>query len=135
MCVELLLIIYKLFLERTSMRVAFIERHLATPIESTHISADERRNLPGVYEAMFSADCRPYVEKLYADAMKELGRLPYDRSEETLDGLMFIQEVIATALWKYRCDVGQTLESFARQYDRLDLPLERQRLHDQAQDR
>jgi hypothetical protein len=132
MCIELLLISYKLFLERTDLRIAFIEQCLKIPIESTHISEDERRNLPNLYEANFSTGCLPYVEKLHSDAMEKMRNLSYDQSSDILNGLMFIQEVVATALWKYHCDVGQFLESFARQFDRLDLPVERQWLYDQA---
>jgi hypothetical protein len=131
MCIELLFIIYKLFFKRTGLRIALTERYLSTAIESFHISEDERRNLPNIYKAIFSADCRPCVEKLYVDAIEEMRNLSYDQSNDILDWLMFIQDVVATAIWKYHCDVGQLLESFARQFDRLDLPVERQRLHDQ----
>ncbi len=135
MCMKLLLIIYKLSIERTGLRIAFIERYLATSIDLVNVSEDDRRNLSHIYKTLFSADCHSYFEKLYSDAMKEMGLLSYDQSDEILNGLMFIQETIATALWKYHCDVNQSLESFARQFDRLDLPAERKRLHDLAQER
>jgi len=135
MCPELLLTIYELFVQRTGLRIVSIERHLPRSPEPDRLSEDDKRNQPATYAALFSLECRSYMEKLYTDAIGQMNGLPFDRSQDILNGLAFIQEVIATALWKYHCDVGNILESFAREFDRLDLPAERHRLHDRAQQR
>ena len=133
MCSDLLRVVYRSVVERDNSRVPFIERKFDTPLELTVLSEDEHRNLPTLYKTLFSDDCASYVEKLYADAMRELRGLSYEESEHIIDGLDFIQLVIATAMYKYGCTVGQTLRCFAREFDRFDVTSERQRLHNQAQ--
>ena len=132
MCSESLLTLYELFVQRTGLRAQFIERCFDRPPEPALLSEDAKRNESSTYGAMFCGECRSFLEKLYSDALKELSGLAWDRCEDVLNGLAFIQEVAATALWKYRCDVGPTLESFAREFDRLDLPAERHRLYQRA---
>ena len=138
MSTTLLLLTYRLYVERTGLRNGFVEGYLASRSPQAvpfNILEDDRRNLPELYKAAFASTRPLQFECLYNDAMEKLRLLPYDQSGEILDGLMFLQHVVATALWKYRCNVGQTLESFARDFDRLDSPVERQRLHQLAQSR
>jgi len=48
--------------------------------------------------------------------------------------LTIMQHVVAIAMWKYELTVGEPLRGFARQFDRLDVPAERRRLYDIAQE-
>ncbi|HEY8553262.1 MAG TPA: hypothetical protein VIL43_01830, partial [Burkholderiales bacterium] len=79
--------------------------------------------------ALFSEKCRSSIENVYRSAMREMRGVPYALAGDTIEALAFLQETIATALWKHRCNVGKTLESFAREFDRLDVREERKRLH------
>ena len=56
-----------------------------------------------------------------------------NHKSDALKGLSALQEIIATALWRHGCAVGKRLESFARDFDRLDVPTERERLYALAQ--
>lgn len=60
--------------------------------------------------------------------------VPYPQCGDFLDALAFIQEISATALWKYRQGVGDAVEDFVRNFDRLDVSDERIRLYDCAQE-
>lgn len=133
MCKKQLALLYALFIERTSNRIAFIERHLPQFADLGRLSEDDRRNQPEVYRIAFSKSCRPYVEALYLEAMTALTTVPFEQSVDTLNGLAFVQEVSAAAMWRYNCDVGRVLEAFAREFDRLDLESERRRLYARAQ--
>ncbi len=133
MCKKLLLTIYRLTVARTSARSAFIEERLGFDKHAAPLSEDDSRNERDVSAALFSEDCRPYVEGFFLDMLKELKALPYERSSDVLNGLAILQEIVASALWKHRCAVGPHLESFAREFDRLDRAEERLRLYEHAQ--
>jgi len=103
-------------------------------VEPAPLSDDEKRNEPNTYAALFSDECRSEIEELYKAAMREMRGRSLSSSEDILEGLVFLQEIVATALWKHQCAVGSTLESFAREFDRLDVRAERERLHARAQE-
>ncbi len=131
MCRGNLLILYRMFVARTGTRGPLIEQWVS--FENERAYSDERRNEPEIYNILFSEECRTSVEKLLLDIMQKLRGQPYEQCESTLKALVFLQEIVATALWKYKYSVGETLELFAREFDRLDLQVEQKRLHDLAQ--
>lgn len=133
MCLNHLPVIYRAFFERANIRIAFIERMISFEGELQPLSEDERRNERETYAALFSEECRSSVEDVYRSAMREMRGQPYALAGDVIEALVFLQETIATALWKHRCNVGKTLESFAREFDRLDVRDERKRLHAVAQ--
>jgi hypothetical protein len=135
MCSEALLTIYEMFSQSSGQRIASIEGHLGPHSERPFSAEDLERNQAAIYAALFSPACRVLVEGLYQDSLRRMNGLPFDGSQDLLSGLAFLQDVIAKALWKYECDVGGTLEAFARGFDRLDVPSERRRLHELAQQR
>jgi hypothetical protein len=134
MCRRYLLDIYRAFYERGRVRICTVERWVALEGDLRPLSEDERRNERETYADLFSDECRADVEFLYQTAMREMRGKPYELSGGVLEALDFLQQVVATALWKYRSSVGETLESFAREFDRLDVEDERRRLHALAQD-
>jgi hypothetical protein len=75
----------------------------------------------------------PEVESLYQAAIMNIRGKRFDECSDGLNALSFLQEVLATAMWKHRCVIGDVLESFVRKYDRLDIPEERRKLHLEAQ--
>ena len=132
-CRDHLLVVYRGYAERTRTRVAFIDQAISCPAEIGSLSDDERRNEPTTYAALFSDECRSFLEDLYEEAMRMMRGRPLVDCEDTVKGLAFLQEVAATALWRHQYPVGDTLASFAREFDRLDVPSERERLHARAQ--
>ena len=133
MCEQYLHVVYRAFVIRTGLRVAFIEQAISFWSDPQPLSEDEKRNEAEIYTALFSDECRSYVEELYKKAMCDMRGLPYASSRDILEGLAFLHEVVARALWKHHCLVGESLESFAREFDRLDVDSERERLHTRAQ--
>lgn len=133
MCKEHLNLVYRSWLSRTGSRVEFLEQSVAFSDVTVALSEDDRRNEPTTYAHLFSAECRIFLEGIYDRALEMMRGRPLDACGDVLKGLEFLQEVVATAIWRYRCDVGQKLDAFAREFDRLDVPTERARLHGGAQ--
>jgi hypothetical protein len=132
-CKTELLAVYRIFFDRYRTRIAFIERWMSFQGELKPLLEDEQRNERQIYTDLFSGECRSCIEELYRTAMQEMRGQPYSVSGDVLEALAFLQEVVATGMWKHRCNVGEMLESFAREFDRLDVSEERKRLHDLAQ--
>ena len=131
-CAKSLIALYELSVQRAGKNIDFVERHLERSSEPERHSEDDQRNESTIHTTLFSNECRSYLESLYSEAIRGLGAVTFANGEDLLNGLQFIQNVIATALWKYHCDVGPVLESFAREFDRLDVESERRRLYDRA---
>jgi hypothetical protein len=132
-CQEYLLLVYRGYAARTGVRVAFLERTMSCPSEIAHLSDDERRNEPAIYSALFSDECQLFLEEVYENSIGMMRGRPFGDCEDALRGLAFLQEVFATALWRHRQPVAHVLASFAREFDRLDSPAERERLYALAQ--
>ena len=128
-----LLDIYRLHVARGGARHGDIERHLCLNAPVAPVSVDDQRNEPSTFEELFSGDGIRYLEALYQRLMWQMQGVPFAETSETLGALSFLQVVLATALWRYRLSVGPTLDTFARQYDRLDTEVMRRKLHVSAQ--
>ena len=85
-----------------------------------------------MYSALFTGECRLDMETLYLRLLREMRNIPYEQCEDLLEALAFLQQVVATAIWKYHHDVGKHMEAFARDFDRLDVESERMRLYEYA---
>lgn len=96
-------------------------------------SKDDMRNDSQAYIALFSEECSQEITKLYDEVLQQMRGIPYANSEDLLKCLSFLQEVVASALWKHHCSVPSSLAAFAREFDRLDVEDERKRLYDRAQ--
>jgi hypothetical protein len=96
------------------------------------VTEDERRNERACYERLFSNECRAFVEVFYSDMTNRMKHGSYGEAAGPLFVLAFLQEIVATALWKYDLDVGEELTQFAREFDRLDVETERVRLYERA---
>ena len=65
--------------------------------------------------------------------MHEMRGARFGESGDFLNAAVFLQDLVATAMWRYHCNVGADLERFTREFDRLDIESERRRLFDAAQ--
>jgi hypothetical protein len=86
-----------------------------------------------VYKLIFSTAHRLKIERLYKALMNSMRTVAYENCEDTIKALSFIQEMAATAIWKYDCRIGKLLERFITEFDRLDLGSEQLRLYRDAQ--
>ena len=117
-CKPCLSAIYRAYRTRTETRIAFIEEWLAGHDVTT---------------ALFSNGCCAEVEDCFREALHRMRGKSFSESEDDLNALQFLQHVVAAEMWKHRCDTGDMLETFARDFDRLDVESERMRLHMRAQ--
>jgi hypothetical protein len=121
--------IYFLFVHENGRRLSALELCINYVDGSFVFSEDLLRNKPAMYEELFSPRCNGYVLELLGKLMAEMKVLRFEESGGVLDGLEFVQGVGATALWKYNCSLDLNIESFVREFDRLDVIDERKRLY------
>lgn len=131
MCKAHFAILYQLHLDQGFPRIALIEAEVAGDMRVA-ITDDDRRNAEIYYRQLFSEDCRSFIESTYASVMKKMSESSYSEAADPLLALAFLQEIVATALWKYGLDAGKELTKFAREFDRLDVETERMRLYELA---
>jgi hypothetical protein len=126
-------LLYSRFLQRGGKRIAAIERLLegGAPEPDGMDSNDDEAS---IYAALFSDTCRRKFEQLHLTLMDELRKTASHSYGDVIEGLSFTQEIAATGLWKYHEHIGARLESFVRDFDRLDVPEERVRLYESAQE-
>jgi len=91
-----------------------------------------RRNVADAYGALCKGGCDALLT-LFDKLLHAMRNVGYSECGDILDALEFVQLIGATALWKYHVSVGETLEKFVREFDRLDVPSERRRLYEFAQ--
>lgn len=132
MCNQIFLQIYKLFLNGGEAKIACLEELLGGS-NGVAATMDDERNEPEMYASLFEGDCRTTVELLYLTLLRAMDGRTYEQCNDLLRGLSFLQLVVTKAMWKYRHDVGPTVEEFAREFDRLDVASERMRLFEYAQ--
>ena len=131
MCTEALAIIYRVDVARGSARVPVLEEILGFEAGPAP-SEDDLRNQKSYFERLFSGECREFVDGLYRDAMSRMSGERYDEAEDELRVLVYLQHLVAVALWKHDLEPSEALERFTRQFDRLDVESERRRLYDLA---
>jgi len=123
--------IYDLSVDKQHKRVPMIERYLGIG-EPAFVSVDDRRNEPAFYQELAQNNGRELQDCLRW-LTGELRAVSFEQSGGILAGFDFLQAVIADVLWRYGLHVGEELERFTREFDRLDVTDERRRLYQRAQ--
>mgnify|MGYP003537014601 FL=1 len=85
------------------------------------------------FKKLFSTTGRVQVLKAFNELRAKLNGKPFQDCEFELAALTFMQFIAARGMWQHRLDVGDELDRFARRFDRLDVPSERERLHLECQ--
>lgn len=129
---QILLLIYRLFLHGGGKKIIWMEQYLGYK-NKVKLSSDDIKNESFAYASVFLENNRITLEKIYIKLKSEMNGIPYKQCEEILDALEFIQQISATAMWKYNQNVGVMIEEFVRNFDRLDVPKERIRLYNETQ--
>lgn len=135
MCKHKILLAYKRFASETSTKIPALEECLlrANIVGFDDDLASLWMNETYIYTAIFSNECRHEVEELFRRTLREMHGIPISDSAEKILLLAFIQDLGAKGLWKFHLDIGDILDSFVREFDRLDVPSEQVRLHAWAQ--
>lgn len=129
---QILHLIYCMFLNRGGKRICCIEKIFKFE-EVTVVPTDGWRNESELYSSLFTGESRLELETLYLELLRDMRNVPYEQCEDLLEALTFLQQMLATAMWKYHHDVGWKMEAFTRDFDRLDVESERMRLYQYAQ--
>jgi hypothetical protein len=125
--------IYALYLADGWTRVPVIEQRLDI-IRPDDLSIDDRRNARDYYYRLVS-NYSTELHALFHCLLDDMRSLSFRHASGLVDALMFMQNIFATALWRYELVIGEELETFTRCFDRLDVTSERRRLYDEAQKR
>lgn len=125
--------LYSLSVSKHRKRVPIIEHYLGI-IEPADVSEDDRRNEPAFYSDL-AHDRGHLLSQCLGSLVAALRAVAYEESAQVFTGLEFLQSILANMLWRYGLDVAEHLETFTRDFDRLDVPDERLRLYQMAQDR
>lgn len=132
MCDHILSIIYRLSINKGGHQISWMDQYFGND-SINNISLDDERNEPSLYARLFSKECHPKIESLYLKLLSEMKETSYEEANAIIEALMFLQEVAATGLWKYNCNIGEKMESFVRNFDRLDVAGEKHRLYEKVQ--
>jgi len=132
MCYHILSIIYRLSIHKGAHQISWMNRYFEND-SINNISLDDERNESSLYYRLFSKECHSKIESLYLKLLSEMKQVSYEEANEIIEALMFLQEVAATALWKYNCNIGEKMEFFVRNFDRLDVAGEKYRLYEKVQ--
>lgn len=131
-CIEALRQAYERVVARRGERSEFIEGFISCARGG--IGVDPGSGGRASFAELFSLECRSLLEQIYNEALERMRRQSFGASAQTLVGLDHLQELIAVALWRHGLEVGELLDTFAREYDRLDVEEVRLRLYRLAQE-
>lgn len=134
MCKRNIIQAYRLFFSRTDINVPPLEEYaIAHGIRLEDKETFSSMSDQEVYASIFSAKCRRDVEEIFTSALRAMQKKSITESTNEILLLTFMQDAGAMGLWKYHLDVGDILEPFVREFDRLDMRSEQFRLHQWAQ--
>lgn len=129
MCADCLSVIYRMYVERGGARVPYIEELPGLDI-TTALRADDWRDEAATYGKLFGEKCENFCKGLFDELREEIANKQFSEAGGALDALQFLQQILATAIWKYSVDPGDHLSDFARDFDRLDVRSEKLRLYE-----
>lgn len=121
--------IYNLIAIRAGMKCPLLEGMIDCKADTQTHYEDDNLNEHYMYNELFSPVCSTYIMDLFHNLTIKMKHVEFEKAQEAIDGLAFIQIIGATALWKYNCTVDSELEIFVRDFDRLDVQEERRRLY------
>jgi hypothetical protein len=130
-CAEVFGLVYRLRISAGTERAPLLEECCGFDF-GAGLSEDDLCNQREYFEKLFSNECQGAVVRAYGDISRGMASKALEEAARDLCALAFIQDIVATAMWKYDIDPGPILERFARDFDRLDVESERRRLYSSA---
>jgi len=124
--------IYRIYARNGGGTSAFLDDLFKHFLSTTLLSKDDERNTDSLYRNVFKEDSGCSFLLVFRRVVKALAESPRDSAEDLLVAMIFFQYVIATGLWRHRLTIQVQLSEFAREFDRLDVATERDRLFSQA---
>ncbi|MCT7329676.1 hypothetical protein [Ralstonia mojiangensis] len=132
-CKEKLHTIYSIYLLNGGSIAENIETEILQNPKDFIASVDDIRNEREIYNDLFQTPCISLIESIFHLNFNSMSSKPYEQCKSFIDALAFIQDIAASAMWKFDLSIPGDLEAFVRDFDRLDVPEERYRLYQLAQ--
>lgn len=129
MCKNNFIKIYNLVAIRESIKCPLLEGMVNCKTDTQLHHEGDNLNEHYMYNELFSPACNTYIMDLFHNLIIKMKHVEFEKAQEAIEGLVFIQIIGATALWKYNCAIDPELENFVRDFDRLDVQEERRRLY------
>lgn len=106
----------------------FIENEIGKSVDEAML-ANHHVDEASLYLKLFTKEGVEFLNEFYFQICNQIKKISFAESAQHLSLLMFMQEIFAAALWKYNLNIGEVLERFTREFDRLDLIEEKVRLY------
>jgi hypothetical protein len=116
------------FIDHAQCKYDIFRSNSLDSFNSEFARADIERSLPDIYALLFCRDRQDHVATEIGDLLETLKRKVRDPQDSLFNEIEFLQQVVSTALWKYGIQIKPALESFAREFDRIDDERERLRI-------
>jgi hypothetical protein len=131
---EQLSVIYRLYCDRGGARSTLVERLLNIETDVS-VTADDQRNEADCYKALYVGSYDSLLTQLHDYLMTSMRGREIDDCDDSFVGLRFLTGITMKAVMLHNANRTTPLAMFANEFDRLDRPEERRRLHARAQAR
>lgn len=116
------------FIEHTQCKYDLFRSSSLDDFNSEFTRTDIERSLPEIYALLFDGDRQEHIATEIGGFLEVLKKRVRDPQDSLFNEIEFLQQVVSTALWKYGIQIKPELESFLREFDRIDDEIERLRI-------
>lgn len=92
------------------------------------VLAESQLSAPSVDELLRELFIGKFINNIFREMCELASKNDFNENVDVINGLMFVQDIGAQALWKFHINIGEKFEHFVRSFDRLDVESERGRL-------
>lgn len=124
---------YQIFASRTSIHVSELDEYIQTYYNTSDGLIDPLVLEFDIYRSAFSPEGLREIEDIFKESLRRMHGATFKESANEMRLLLFLSDLAAKGLWEYQLNIGEKLEWFTREFDRLDVPTEQMRLHKWAQ--
>lgn len=127
-CRALLCKMYSLYCCGGGKRIELFEELSQCQPNVDALTIDDYRNWHDMNKQFHSPECFPILDSLYHESRLRMSKLQYHECSNVFECIDFILEIAANAS-SHQLTVSDRLEDDWRDYDRLDVPEERERFY------
>jgi hypothetical protein len=120
--------IYFLYINKGKPKINVIEEIEKININFL-ITEDDKKNEKYLYEKVFFSEEENVILHIFMHIKDKIKKISYVEATDLLKALEFVQEITATAMWKYGINVSEELSQFTREFDRIDIEFEKIRFY------